>query len=132
MFGRSALAFWKARRLLMIPADTFAAPVPTSCSPSSVAEAGGTTVTIAGTNLSNASSVLMGGVAATSVTAVSDVALTCVAPAHAAGLVTIHVFGPGGQGLLADGVMYGIADELVTESGDTLITEGGDTLTTEN
>jgi hypothetical protein len=68
-------------------------PVPTvtKVSPTSGPTAGGTTVTITGTNFTAASTVQFGSAAATSVTYTSATKLTAVSPAGAAGVVDITV-----------------------------------------
>lgn len=53
--------------------------------------AGGTAVTIKGTNFAGVTGVTFGGVAATSVVVVSETTITCVTPAHAAGAVSVVV-----------------------------------------
>lgn len=69
--------------------------------------AGGTAVTVAGTGFTNATSVKFGGVAATSVVIVSDISITCVTPAHAAGAVDVVVdAGTLGSGTAAGGFTY--------------------------
>jgi hypothetical protein len=77
---------------------TFNPPPPaiTSISPSSGPAAGGTTVTITGTNLGGATKVTFGPVAATSFTVVSSTEITAVSPAEAAGSHYIVVDTPGG------------------------------------
>lgn len=67
-----------------------------SLSPSSGSTAGGTTVTIAGTDLIGATAVTFGGVAATNVTFVSYFEITAVSPLHAAGTVDVVVTTLGG------------------------------------
>lgn len=79
---------------------TYTAAVPTvgSASPSAGTRAGGTFVTITGTNFGGATSVTFGGTAATGVTVVNSTTITCTAPAHVPGLVSVAVSGPGGTG----------------------------------
>lgn len=72
------------------------APTITSIDPVTGPIAGGTSVTINGTDLTNASAVTFGGVAATSYVVNSATRITAVAPVHAAGTVTISVTTPGG------------------------------------
>jgi hypothetical protein len=55
--------------------------------------AGGAAVTIAGFGFAGATSVLFGGVAATSVVVVSNLSITAVTPAHASGAVDVEVVG---------------------------------------
>jgi hypothetical protein len=69
----------------------FPAATVTSLSPVTGLAAGGTAVTIKGTNLSAATGVTFGGVAATAVTVVDDKTVTCTTPAHAAGAVDVVV-----------------------------------------
>lgn len=71
----------------------YIAPSPsiTSIAPSSGSTAGGTTITISGTNFGNAATVMIGGVAATDVNVVSTTTITAVTPAHAAGPVDVVV-----------------------------------------
>lgn len=70
-----------------------AAPVPavTSVTPSSGGIAGGTSVVLGGTDFTDAVSVVFGATDAASFTVDSDVQITAVSPAHAAGTVQIVV-----------------------------------------
>ena len=79
-------------------AFTFIVPTPTisDVSPSSGTTLGGTVITIAGTNLTGATSVTVGGVAATSVNAISSTSITAVTPAGIEGAQDIAVTTPGG------------------------------------
>ncbi|WP_327389218.1 IPT/TIG domain-containing protein [Streptomyces microflavus] len=76
-------------------APPVAAPAVTGISPSSGTTAGGTSVTITGTDLNGATSIDFGG---TPATAISCTATSCTAtsPAHAAGAVHVRVTTPGG------------------------------------
>jgi hypothetical protein len=71
-------------------------PTVTSISPTSGPIAGGTTVTITGTNFTGATKVVFGTVAATSFTVVSATEITAVSPAQAAGAHNIYVTTPSG------------------------------------
>lgn len=91
-YGRSGLSY-----VVYTPA----VPTVTSCSPSGGSVAGGTPVTITGTNFSGATGATFGGNAATSFSVVNSTTITCVAPAStggALGLVSVVVTGPGGSG----------------------------------
>jgi IPT/TIG domain len=66
-------------------------PSVSSCSPAVGVTLGGTPVTITGANFANVSSVTFGGTAATSVVLVNATTVTCIAPAHAEGLVNVVV-----------------------------------------
>jgi large repetitive protein len=78
---------------------TVTAPAPTvvSVSPSSGTIAGGTAITISGTNFLAGATVKLGGVAASGVTVVGATSITAVTPAHAAGAVDVTVTNPDGQ-----------------------------------
>jgi alpha-tubulin suppressor-like RCC1 family protein len=71
-------------------------PSVTSVNPSSGPGAGGTSVTITGTNFSAVSAVDFGGQAATSFHLVNSTEITAVSPAHAAGAVDVTVTTPNG------------------------------------
>ncbi|MDQ0935157.1 IPT/TIG domain-containing protein [Streptomyces turgidiscabies] len=75
---------------------TPSAPLLSSLSPSQGPAAGGTTVTLTGTNLTGATAVRFNGTAATSFTVDSATQITAVAPAHAAGAAAVTVTTPGG------------------------------------
>ena len=77
----------------------FVAPAPTvsSFAPTGGPISGGTTVTITGTGLFGATSVLFGTVAAPSFTVVSPTAIVAKAPAHAVGTVAVKVVTHGGS-----------------------------------
>lgn len=68
----------------------------TSISPTSGSTAGGTSVTITGTNLTGASAVTIGGTAATNVTVVSSTSITATTPAKTAGTASVLVTTSGG------------------------------------
>ncbi|MBT0768317.1 IPT/TIG domain-containing protein [Kineosporia sp. J2-2] len=72
-------------------------PVITSITPVRGPTAGGTTVTITGTSLANATAVSFGGTAATSFSADSATQVTAVAPAGSAGQIDVRVTTAGGQ-----------------------------------
>lgn len=80
---------------------TYVTPGPTvsAISPSSGPIVGGTFVTITGTNFVNgATTVTIGGNAATGLTVVNSTTITATTPAHAAGAVNVVVVTPGGNG----------------------------------
>jgi hypothetical protein len=74
------------------------APTVTGISPANGPIAGGTAVTIAGTNFTGATSITIGGIAPTAVTVVSATSITATTPAHAAGAVNVVVTTPAGTG----------------------------------
>jgi hypothetical protein len=73
-----------------------AAPTVTVVSPKSGPAAGGTSVTLTGTNLQGATAVRFGGVSATTFKVNSPTSITVVSPADTAGTVDITVTTPGG------------------------------------
>lgn len=83
----------------MSAADQFTyvgAPTVTSISPTAGPTAGGTTVTINGTNLSNVSGVKFGATNAISFSGGTGTQLTAISPAGAAGVLDVTVTTPGG------------------------------------
>jgi hypothetical protein len=68
--------------------------------------AGGTTITITGTELTGTTNVTVGGVPATGVTVVNATTVTAVTPAHAAGLVAVALATPGGAVAAAGAFTY--------------------------
>lgn len=79
----------------------------TSLDVTSGSTAGGTAVTITGTNLDEITSVKFGGSSATSVVVVNSTTITCVTPAHAAGAVDVVIADADGtEATLAGGYTY--------------------------
>jgi hypothetical protein len=100
------------------PADQFtyvAAPTVTGVSPSAGPLAGGTSVTITGTDFSGASVVKFGSLAATSVVVVSATRITATCPAATAGTVDVSVTNAGGTSAtaLADQFTYMAAPAVI-------------------
>ena len=84
-----------------------APPTVSSVAPSSGSTAGGTAVTIAGTNFATGATVTFGSAAATSVVVVSSTSITATTPAGSAGAVTVTVTNLGAQsGSLTNGFTY--------------------------
>ncbi len=71
-------------------------PTVTAVSPNQGNTAGGTSITVTGTNFTGATSVTIGGSAAQFVNVVSATSITAVIPAHAAGVVDLTVTTPAG------------------------------------
>ena len=72
-------------------------PTVTSLSPNSGSTAGGTVVTITGTNFSGATAVTFGGNAATDVTVLNATTITATTPARTAGTASVIVTTPSGS-----------------------------------
>jgi len=81
-------------------------PTISSVSPSSGALAGGTAITITGTNLTGATSVTVGGSAATSVVVVSATSITAVTPAGTLGAKNVVLTTPGGTATATNAFTY--------------------------
>jgi len=84
-----------------LPSNTFgvtaAQPTVTGIVPSSGPAAGGTAVTISGTNFTGATGVTIGGTAAASVVVVSSTSITAFTPTGTAGTASVVVTTPGGS-----------------------------------
>ncbi|MBE2285889.1 MAG: IPT/TIG domain-containing protein [Prosthecobacter sp.] len=93
-----------------------AAPTVTAIAPNTGTTAGGTSVTITGTNFSGALSVTIGGVAATGVTVVNDTTIHAVTGPHSAGNVDVTVTTSGGQGTGA--ALYTYITQIAADSLD--------------
>ena len=72
------------------------APTVTNISPTSGSTAGGTSITITGTDFTGATAVTIGGTAATNVVVVSSTSITATTPAGTAGTASVLVTTPGG------------------------------------
>ena len=83
------------------------APTVTAVNPTSGPIAGGTDVTVTGTNFAGGAAVTFGGSPAASVVVVSSTSITCVTPAHAVGKVDVVVRNADAQtGTLVGGFEY--------------------------
>ncbi len=85
-------------------------PTVSGVSPNSGSTAGGTAVTITGTNFAAGATVTFAGTAATNVVVVSGTQITGTTPAGSAGAAAVTVTNPGAQsGSLANGFSYAVA-----------------------
>ena len=115
-----------------IPVPGVLSPIVTGLTPAGGASAGGTSVTITGSNLAAASAVKFGG---TPATIISDSAnsITAISPAHAGGVVDVTVTGHSGATSAessADRFDYVVAAPSVSSvSPDEGTTSGGSTVT---
>ncbi len=89
---------------------TYQSPTVTNCVGNTGSKAGGTSVTVSGTNFHNVISVTFGGIAATNVVVNSTTSISCTTPAHDAyptALVTVEVTNDDGlSGSLAAGFTF--------------------------
>lgn len=114
-----------------------AAPSLTNIAPNMGPTAGGTVVTITGTDLTGATAVAFGGTPATSFTVDSSTQITATTPPHTAGAVDVVVTTPDGSGTLSGGYTYvipvpaltSVTPNTGTTSGGTSVTIGGTGLT---
>jgi uncharacterized protein YhjY with autotransporter beta-barrel domain len=83
-----------------------APPSLAAVSPGSGPTAGSTEITVSGSHLTGATSVMVGGVAATSVKVVSDTEIKAKTPANTAGAVDVMVTTPGGTATLPAAFTY--------------------------
>ena len=110
-----------------------APPTVTGVSPSAGPVAGGTAVTITGTNFASGATVTFGGTAATNVVVTNSTTITATTPAHAAGAVAVAVTNSNGlSGNLANGFTYvaqptvtGVSPSSGTTAGGTAVTITG-------
>lgn len=84
----------------------FAAATISTVTPATGVAAGGTAVTIAGTNFTVGSTVTFGGTAATSVVVASPTTITCVTPAKTAGAYNVVVTTDTGAATKTNGYTY--------------------------
>jgi len=103
-----------------------ARPTVTSVAPTGGQYSGGVTVTITGTNLTRASAVSFGTLAASSYTVTSATTIKAVDPATTAGPVSVSVTTPGGTAQLATGFTYA-ATAPTQPAGSTAWTTGSST-----
>lgn len=87
---------------------TVAAPTITAISPTTGPVAGGTTVTITGTNLNSAYEFVV-GTTVVPATVISNTSATIVTPAHSAGTANVRVRNPLGQSATGAGNLYTFA-----------------------
>jgi Concanavalin A-like lectin/glucanases superfamily/Chitobiase/beta-hexosaminidase C-terminal domain/IPT/TIG domain/Fibronectin type III domain len=106
-----------------------AVPTVTSVSPANGPAAGGTAVTIAGTNFASGATVMFGSAAATNVVVVSSTSITATTPAGSAGAVTVTVTVGGQSGSLSSGFTYVVAPTVTGVSPSSGSTAGGTAVT---
>jgi formylglycine-generating enzyme required for sulfatase activity len=114
----------------------YAVPTISSVSPNAGPIAGGTAITITGTNLTGLTSLTIGGTAASTVTVVSATTVTAVTPASTVGAKAVSLSTPGGVASLANGFTYfaqptisSVSPNAGPISGGTAITITGSNLT---
>ena len=110
---------------------TYSVPPPTitAVSPKVGGTAGGTSITLTGTNFTGATAVSVGGTPATSLSIPSATSITAVTPAHAAGPVTIAVTTPAGSVTSSSNLFtYSDPATIAAVSPNTGTTAGGTTI----
>ena len=108
---------------------TLLSPTVTNVSPNSGSTAGGTAVTITGTNFVAGATVTFGSAAATNVVVVSGTQITATTPAGSAGAVTVTVTVSGQSGSLASAYTYVVTPTVSSVSPNTGTTAGGTPVT---
>jgi len=106
-----------------------AVPAILAVTPNAGSTASTTAVRITGSGLAGASTVTIGGVAATNVQVISDSELAATAPAHAAGSVDVVVTTAGGTATKASAFTYYASPTLLSVSSSSGLVTGGGTLT---
>ncbi len=104
-------------------------PTVSSVSPNGGSTAGGTAVTITGTNFAAGATVTFGGTAATNVAVVNSTTITATTPAASPGAVTVTVMVNGQSGSLANGFTYAVPPTVTSVSPNTGPAAGGTTVT---
>ena len=104
------------------------APTVSSVSPNSGPTLGGTSVTIVGTNLTGATAVSFGGVAASSFTVNSATQITATTPAHATGAVNVVVTTAGGTATSVGAFTSVLSSQTVTFAPTLSVTLGAATV----
>ena len=106
------------------------APTVTRVSPNNGTTAGGTAVTITGTNFAAGATVMFGSTAASNAVVVSGTQITATTPAGSAGAVMVTVSNPGGQsGGLASAFTYVAPPTVTNVSPNNGSTSGGTAVT---
>jgi hypothetical protein len=106
-----------------------APPTVSSVSPNSGSTAGGTAVTITGTNFASGATVTFGGAAATNVAVVSSTQITATTPAGSAGAVVVTVTVSGQSGSLTNGFTYVVPPTVSSVSPNSGPAAGGTPVT---
>lgn len=105
--GKFVLAFIPGDRLSQAELDAhYPAATITNINPATGPQAGGTVITITGTNLTGVSGVTFGGTAGTAVTVLSATQIRVTTPAKAAGALNVVVADDAGNVTSANGYTY--------------------------
>lgn len=107
------------------------APSVGSVTPSQGGIAGGTSITVSGTGFSGTPSVYLGSTQCSNVQRIDGTTLTCVTPAHAAGVVTVVLQNPDGQvsNALANGFRFQAPPQITSVSPSSGDPAGGTSVT---
>lgn len=117
----------------VVETATLPAPTITGFQPTTGSTAGGTAVTITGTNFQSGAAVKFGSTSASSVNVQSPTSIIATAPAQAAGASTITVTNPDNQSATANGFTYvvpppsisGVSPATGPSNGGTVVTISG-------
>jgi len=114
---------------LRTPSRATTPPTVSSVSPNSGSTAGGTAVTITGTNFAAGATVTFGGTAATNVAVVNNTTITATTPAGSVGAVAVTVTVNGESGSLSSGFTYVATLSVSSVSPNSGPTAGGTAVT---
>ena len=121
---------WVMQMATFKAAGSLPAPTVTGVSPNNGPAAGGTAITISGTNFVSGATATLGGTAATNVVVVNSTTITATTAAHAAGAVTVTVTNPDTQsGSLTNGYTYNPAPTVTSVSPNNGPAAGGTAIT---
>jgi hypothetical protein len=105
--GRVYVATWSKQVAVYGLLTVSSSPTVTAVAPSKGSAAGGTAVTVTGSNFAAGAALTFGGTSATAVVVVSATRITANTPAHKTGSVNVVVTNPDGHsGTLASGFVY--------------------------
>ena len=127
--GAPAVSYQDTTNTLLNWTLGYLPPTVTAISPNSGSTAGGTPVTITGTNFINTTNVTIGGVAATSIVEVSETSITAITPAGSAGTASVVVTARGGLNTANTLYTYVVTPVVTGVSPATGTTAGGTSVT---
>ena len=125
----NASGAWVEQVVTFRAAAASTVPFVSNVSPSSGPVAGGTAVTITGTDFAAGATVKFGATAATNVVVVSSTTITATTPAGSAGAVTVTVTVSGQSGSLTNGFTYVVPPTVSSVSPSSGSTAGGTAVT---
>lgn len=124
--GFSISVLSRSGSTFVVSTTGMAPPTATGITPNAGSPAGGTNITVTGTNFVAGTVVSLGGVPATSIVVVNSTTITAIAPAHAAGSVDVVVTNALGQSdTITNGFLYTNAPVITTQPASQSVAPGG-------